>query len=180
MKEEIIIAGYGGQGAVLAGSLIANIALESGLETCAMVSYGVETRGGTTKSTVIISDNKIGSPVVINPTTAIIMSESSLEKLEDKVKKNGLIILNTSECKKKVSRKDVEVIEIEATKLAEELGNKKVANVLLVGIYIKNKKDLQIDSSLKIIKKMLPEATEDIIELNKKAFNKGYNLKGEN
>lgn len=178
MKEEIIIAGHGGQGVVLAGNLIANIAMECGLETCAMFSYGVEMRGGVVNSTVIISDNKIGSPVVVNSTTAIIMSESSLEKFEEKVKKNGLIILNTSECKKKVSRKDVKVIEIEATKLAEEIGNNKAANVLLVGAYIKSR-NLRISSSLNIIKKILPRAKEEIIELNKKALDKGYNLKGD-
>ena len=80
MKESIVIAGHGGQGVVLAGNLIAHIAMENGLETCAMVSYGVEMRGGTANSTVIISDNKIGSPFVVNPTTAIIMNQPSLQK----------------------------------------------------------------------------------------------------
>ena len=178
MKESIVIAGHGGQGVVLAGNLIANIAMEKGLETCAMVSYGVEMRGGTANSTVIISDNKIGSPVVVNPTTAIIMNQPSLEKFEEKVEKNGLIILNTSECSKKVPRKDVKVIKIEATKLANELGNKKVANVLLVGAYMKNMK-FKIDSALSLLKKILPKADEEIIELNKKALDIGYNFKGD-
>jgi len=179
MKDEIIIAGHGGQGVVLAGNFISNAAMESGLETCSMVSYGVEMRGGTASSSVIISDKKIGSPVVVSPTTALIMNEPSLEIFEEKLKKDGLIILNTSECKKKVSRKDVKVIEINATKIAENIGNKKIANFIMLGIYIKNRKELKIDPSLNIINKILPKAKEEIIELNKKAFNKGYNFKGD-
>ena len=113
MKDELIIAGSGGQGVVLASSIITNIAMKSGLETCSMISYGVEMRGGTANSTVIISDSKIGSPVIVNPATAIIMNQQSLEKFEGTIKKNGLIILNISGCKKKVSRKDIKVIEVE-------------------------------------------------------------------
>jgi len=176
MKEEILIAGHGGQGVVVAGSLIANAAMEEGLETCGTVSYGVEMRGGTANSTVIISDKKIGSPVVVNPTTAIIMNQPSLERFEEVVKENGLVILNTSECKKEVSRKDVKVIEVEATKLAEELGNRRVANIIMVGIYLKNRSILKLESSFKMLKKVLPRASDELIELNKKALLKGHSL----
>ena len=174
MKEEILIAGHGGQGVVVAGSLIANSAMEEGLETCGAVSYGVEMRGGTANSTVIISDKKIGSPVVVNPTTAIIMNQQSLERFEEAVEENGLIILNTSECKKKVTRKDVQFIEVEATKMAEELGNKRVANIITVGIYLKKRKILKLETSLKMLKKVLPRASDEMIELNKKALLRGY------
>jgi len=174
MKDKILIAGHGGQGVVVAGSLIANAAMEEGLETCGTVSYGVEIRGGNVNSTVIISSKKIGSPVVVNPTTAIIMNQEALERFEETFEVNGLVILNTSECKKKVSRKDVEVIEVEATKIAEELGNKKVANIIMLGIYLKNKNILQLESSLKMLKRVLPKASDELIELNKKALLTGY------
>ena len=176
MKEELLIAGHGGQGVVLAGSLLANSAMAEGLETCGMVSYGVEVRGGTAYSTVIISSKKIGSPVVANPTTAIIMNQPSLERFEASLEEKGLIILNTSECKKKSSRKDIKVIEVEATKIAEELGNKKVANIIMVGIYLKNKNILKLETNLKMLKKVLPRASDELIELNKKALLKGYGI----
>ena len=174
MREELLIACYGGQGVVVAGSLIANSAMEEGLETCGTVSYGVEMRGGTANATVIVSSKKIGSPVVVNPTTVIIMNQESLERFEEAVEENGLVILNTSECKKKVSRKDVKVIEVEATKIAEELGNKKVANIIMVGIYLKDKNILKLETSLKMLKKVLPKASDELIELNKKALLEGY------
>lgn len=174
MKDELLIAGHGGQGVVLAGSLIANSAMAEKLYVCGMVSYGVEIRGGTANSTVIISEQKIGSPVVVNPATAIIMNEPSLERFENSIQKNGLIILNTSECKKKVSRKDVKVIEIPATEIAEELGNKKVANIVMIGAYIKNRETIKLESAVDNIKNVLPNSTEGIIEINKKALLKGY------
>ena len=173
MKDSIIISGFGGQGVVLAGSLIANAALEQGLETCGMVSYGAEMRGGTAHSTTIVSDKLISSPVVINPTTAIIMNQPSLEKFEDKLEKDGMIILNTSECKTKPTRKDIKVIAIEATKIAEELGNKRVANVVMVGAYLKNQDMVSFDSTIKVLSKVL-KGKEKLIEINEKALLLGY------
>lgn len=174
MKEELIIAGYGGQGIVVAGSLLANAAIEDGLETCGMVCYGAEMRGGAANSTVTISDEKIGSPVIVKPDTVIILNEISLDKFENDIKKGGLLILNISECKRKAKRSDIKVIEIEATKLAEELGNKKVTNMIMLGAYLKNKKILNFESVLKMLKKVLPKADDKIIELNKTALLKGY------
>jgi 2-oxoglutarate ferredoxin oxidoreductase subunit gamma len=174
MKEEILIAGYGGQGVVVAGSLLANVAMEKGLQTCGMVSYGAEMRGGAASATVTISDEPIGSPVVVKPDSAMIMNEISLKTFESDVKENGLIILNISECKNKVARKDVKVIEIEATKIAEELGNKKAANMVMIGLYLRNKNIIEFSSALNMVRKVLPKANERIIELNKKALLKGY------
>lgn len=176
MKEQIFIAGSGGQGVVLAGSLLANTAMEEGLETCGMISYGAEMRGGTSNSSVIISDKKIGSPVVVSPDTAIIMNQPSLEKFEDMIKKGGLLILNISECKKKPQRTDIKIIEIEATKEAQQLGNKKIANLILIGAYLRNSNILSLDSALNRVKKVLPKSSEEIIVLNKKALQKGAEL----
>lgn len=176
MKEQILIAGYGGQGVVLAGSLIANAALKEGLEVCGMVSYGAEMRGGTAKATTIISDKKIGSPVVVKPDAAIIMNELSLKKYEPSIKEGGLIILNTSECKGKVSRPDLKVVKIQATETAKEIGDKKVANLLMVGAYLQTKGILTVESAINVLKKVLPRAKEEMIELNKKALQKGAEL----
>lgn len=173
MKDSIIISGFGGQGVVLAGSLIANAALKQGLETCGMISYGAEMRGGTAHSTTIVSDKLISSPVVLNPTTIIIMNQPSLEKFESELQHDGLIILNTSECKTLPTRKDIKVIEVEATKLAEQLGNKRIANVILVGAYLKERKTINIDSAIKILSKVL-KGKEKLIEINEKALRLGY------
>ncbi|MBD3164228.1 2-oxoacid:ferredoxin oxidoreductase subunit gamma [Candidatus Woesearchaeota archaeon] len=175
MKDSIICAGFGGQGVVLTGSLIANAALKQGLETCGMVSYGVEMRGGTANSSAIISDKKIGSPVVVNPTTAIIMNDPSLERFEPKLQENGLLILNTTECKTRPKRKDIKLIEIKATALAQQLGNKKVANVILVGAYIKERKIINLDSAFDVMPKVL-KGKERLVEINKKALEKGYSM----
>src|SRR3989344_5975584 len=166
MKEDILIAGFGGQGVVLAGSLLANTAMEEGLETCGIVSYGVEMRGGAANSTVTIADHKIGSPVVVNPDSAIIMNQESLFKFEKDIKRNGLMIVNSSECKN-VSRTDIEIIEIPATKIAEELGDKRAANLVMIGAYLQKKKILTIEAALSRIKKVLPKATDKVIELNR-------------
>ena len=174
MKDEILIAGHGGQGVVVAGSLIANSAMTEGRNICGMISYGVEMRGGTSNSTIIISDKEIGSPVVVNPSTALIMNDESLERFEKDVKKNGLIIIDISSCKKKVSRKDVKVIEILATKIAEDVGNKKTANMVMAGSYIKNKGTIKLQSAFDNIKKVLPKAEDDLIELNKRALTRGH------
>jgi 2-oxoglutarate ferredoxin oxidoreductase subunit gamma len=174
MKEEILIAGYGGQGVVVAGSLLANSAIAQGLETCGMVSYGAEMRGGAASSTVIISDSKIGSPVVVRPDTAIIMNEISLNTFEKDVKQNGLIIVNISECKKKVSRKDVKVIEVDATKIAVGFGNIKAANFVMLGAYLKNKKTIKLDTALNTVRIVLPRLDEKMLELNKTALLNGY------
>ena len=139
-----------------------------------MVSYGAEMRGGAASATVTISDEPIGSPVVVKPDSAMIMNEISLKTFESDVKENGLIILNISECKNKVERKDVKVIEIEATKIAEELGNKKAANMVMIGLYLRNKNIIEFSSALNMVRKVLPKANERIIELNKKALLKGY------
>ena len=174
MKEEIIISGFGGQGIVLAGSLLANAAIEDELETCGMVSYGAEMRGGAASATVTISSEKIGSPVVVKPDSALILNQISLEKFENDIKKGGLLILNISECSKRPSRKDITVIEVEATKNAEKLGNKKAANMVMIGAYLKNKKILNIESVLKNVKKVLPKADDNLLQLNKEALLIGY------
>lgn len=174
MKDEILIAGHGGQGIVVAGSLIANSAVSEGLYVCGMFSYGVEIRGGTANSTIIVSDEKIGSPVVVNPKTALIMNTPSLERFEKDVEKGGLIILNVSECKKKVSRKDVGVIEIPATKIADELGNKKTANMVMVGAYIKNRGTIKIQSAVENVRRVLPKAEIEVVKINERALLKGY------
>jgi len=173
MKQEIVIAGYGGQGVVLAGSILANAAAYQDLHTTGMISYGAEMRGGTANSTTIISDETIGSPVVVNPNVALIMNTASLDKFESILQKNSLVIINTSECKKLPDRQDLKVITIEATKLAEEMGNKRIANFVMIGAYIKNTDVIKKNSVESIMNGVMKKVPADLMELNKKALAKG-------
>ncbi len=174
MKEKIIIAGHGGQGIILAGSLLANTAMNQNLQICGTISYGVQMRGGTTNSSMILSDKKIESPIITKPTVLLILNQPALDKYENLVEKNGLVILNTSDCKTKVSRDDVCVVEVDATKIAEKLGNKKATNMVMVGAYLKKNRTLDIKLAKSMVKKVLPKASEELIELNKKALLLGY------
>ena len=173
MKQEIIVAGYGGQGVVLAGNILANAASYLNLETTGMVSYGAEMRGGTANSTTIISDRKISSPVVVNPNIALVMNTASLEKFEPLLKKDSLLIINTTECRKEPVRKDIKVCKIEATKIAEELGDKRIANFVMLGSYLKNTDVLTKESIFSVMKEVMKRVPDDLIELNRKALERG-------
>jgi 2-oxoglutarate ferredoxin oxidoreductase subunit gamma len=174
LKEEILIAGYGGQGIVVTGSLFANAALKSNLHTCGMVCYGAEMRGGAANATVTISDSKIGSPVVVHPDAALILNDLSLEVFEKDIKPGGLLILNSSECKNRPKRSDIVIVEVAATKIAQDLGNKKVANMVMVGAYLKKKTLLSFETVEGALATVLPKADSKLLEINKKALKQGY------
>jgi len=176
MEQKIMIAGFGGQGIVLAGNILAQTALAENKNVAAMVSYGAEVRGGTANCTIIISNHEIASPVVDNPNIAIILNEPSLDKFENEVEKDGLIVLNSSLAKRDLIRKDVKVLKIPATELADELGNLKVANLILLGAFIKKTNILSLDKVMEILPKSFPNNKQDLVEINKKALQKGAEL----
>ncbi len=173
MREEIIMAGSGGQGIMFAGTLLAQAAMDEGLNVTYFPSYGAQMRGGTANCTVIISDENIGSPVVTNPFILLAMNEDSLERFVSKLKKNGLIIVNSSLLKKKIRIDDIEIIEIPATELAEELGDSRVANMVILGAYIKRRKVVSLERAMGSLRKVLGEEREDLLKLNREALRKG-------
>ena len=175
-EQKIMIAGFGGQGIILAGNVIAQAALIENKKVAAMVSYGAEVRGGTANCTVVISDEEIASPVVETPTIAIILNQPSLDKFENDVVKNGLIVLNSSLVQREVKRKDIEVLKLPATELANGLGNKKVANLILIGAFIKKTNLLDINKVLEILPKAFPKSKQDLVEINRQALLKGAGL----
>jgi len=137
MQYEVIIAGFGGQGVMLIGQLLANAAMLQGSTTSWMPSYGPEMRGGTANCTVIVSDGAIGSPVVPRPGAAIVMNRPSMDKFEPLVQPGGVIIVNSSLVDRKAVRTDVDVLYIDANRLAEhEVGTNKSANMVVGGAYI--------------------------------------------
>jgi 2-oxoglutarate ferredoxin oxidoreductase subunit gamma len=173
VKEEIIMAGSGGQGIMFAGTLLAHSAMEEGLNVTYFPSYGAAMRGGTANCTVIISDENIGSPVVTNPSTLLAMNEDSLERFASKVKKGGLIIINSSLSNKEVVIDDIEVLKIPATELAEKLGDSKVANMVILGAYIKRRKVVSLERTMESLGKVLGEGRNKLLKLNREALRKG-------
>ena len=175
MNEEIICAGFGGQGIMLMGKLLAETGMKEGYNVTWLPSYGAEVRGGTAHSMVHISRNKIASPTVFRPTTCIVMNKPSLKKFMYRVKKDGLLIVNTSMVDEIFEKRSVRIAGFPLTELAAELGNVKVANMIAVGTFIKLKKLLSLKNAEMTLAKILP-AKKDLISINKKALRKGYEL----
>jgi 2-oxoglutarate ferredoxin oxidoreductase subunit gamma len=176
MQEKILIAGFGGQGVVLAANVLAQTALVENKNVTAMVSYGAEMRGGTAHCTLTISDKEIASPSFDDPTIAIILNQPSLDKFEGKVVKNGLIVLNSSMVDRETKRDDIDVIKIPATSLATELGNVKIANLILLGAFIKKTNIISLEKVIEILPKAFPKHKQDLIEINIEALRKGAGL----
>jgi 2-oxoglutarate ferredoxin oxidoreductase subunit gamma len=173
MQTEIIIAGFGGQGVLFAGQLLAYTAMEEGLDVTWYPSYGPEMRGGTANCTVIIADEEIGAPVVTRPTACIAMNLPSLDKYENLVKKDGILIIDSSMVDRPVKREDVRTVVLPASSLAEELGNKRMSNMILLGALIANLPVISMESFERSLKEHLPERHMHLLEANVKALELG-------
>jgi 2-oxoglutarate ferredoxin oxidoreductase subunit gamma len=136
MQDELIVAGFGGQGVLLVGKMLAYAGMAEGMEVSWLPSYGPEMRGGTCNCTVVVGDRPVGSPVVQHPTGLIAMNLPSLDKFEPQVKPGGLILINTSLVNREPARADVRVVRVPANEIALELGNPRGANMVALGAYI--------------------------------------------
>ena len=176
MLERIIISGFGGQGVMLMGRLLAYAGMIEGKKVAWMPSYGPEMRGGTANCTVLISSNEIGSPIVSHPKILIAMNQPSLDKFEPNVRENGLIILNSSLIKREVKRKDVNIIRIPADDIAGKLGNSRAANMVVLGAYVKKSGVVKMETIFKALEKALAGRNQKLIDINKKALKQGAEL----
>lgn len=176
MKEEIVIAGFGGQGVLSMGKILAYAALMNNLEVTWMPSYGPEQRGGTANVTVIISDKDISSPIVDTYDTAVILNQQSLNKFESHVKPGGTLIYDPYGIHHRPTRTDINIIEVKAMDATIELGNAKGYNMILLGALLKVKPIVSLDNVLKGLKKALPERHHHLIPANEKAILTGMNL----
>ena len=176
MLERIIISGFGGQGIMLIGRLLAYAGMIEGKKVAWMPSYGPEMRGGTANCTVIISSNEIGSPVVSHPKILIAMNQPSLDKFEANVSKDGLIILNDSLIEREVKRNDIKVIKIPADDIADKLGNSRAANMVVLGAYVEQSEIVKMDTIFKALEKALAGRNKKLLEINKEALKKGAEL----
>ena len=176
MLDEIIIAGFGGQGVLLMGRLIAYAGMLEGKKVAWLPSYGTEMRGGTANCRVIICSDDVASPVVTNPKTLIAMNKPSLDKFEPEVETGCTIIINQSLISQDVKRNDVQVLKVPANEIANELGNIRVANMVALGAYLAAKKSIKVESIIKALEDTLGKKSKKIVELNKKAIEKGGEL----
>ena len=176
MKEEIIIAGFGGQGVLSMGKILAYSGIMQNQEVTWMPSYGPEMRGGTANVTVILSDKKISSPILSNFDTAIILNQQSLDKFENQVKPGGLLIYDPNGITKHPTRKDITIYQVEATDEATRTGNTKVFNMIVLGGYLKIKPIVELENVMKGLEKSLPKRHHNLIPENKDAILKGMEL----
>jgi len=176
MTSEITIAGFGGQGIVSSGIILAHAGLLEDKHVTFFPSYGAEMRGGTANCSVVISTEPIASPVVANPDIVIIMNEPSLVRFEPMVKLNGMFFFNQTLIKSRPKRTDITVIPIEANAIAEELGQGRIANMVMLGALIKKTNLIKLESLSKAQRKRFARASEEQLLLNEKALKRGYDL----
>ena len=174
MENKVICAGFGGQGVMSMGQLLAYAGMIEDKHVSWLPSYGPEMRGGTANCGVTVSDEEIGSPIITNDADiAIVMNLPSLIKFEKDVKPGGKIFINSSLIERKVERTDIEVYYIDANKIAADIGNIKAANLVMLGAVLKSTPIVDIESILEAFKKVFGPSKERFIPQNREALIKG-------
>ena len=174
MNEKYLFAGFGGQGILFSGKVLAYKGLTDGKNVSWLPSYGPEMRGGTASCSVIVSDNPIGSPIVSNPEILIAMNLPSLDAYEDKVTSGGMIFVDSALIERKVKREDVKAFYIPATRIANELGIPTLANMIILGKMIKETGVVKFENAVEAMKKVVSAKRQDLLEMNIKALQTGY------
>ncbi len=173
METSIIISGFGGQGVLFAGQVLAYTGMESGMQVSWIPSYGPEMRGGTAHCTVILSDEPIGSPLVRRPDIAVAMNRPSMDRYEPLVKDGGLLLINSSLVEQPATRGDIRVLRVPATELAEELGDKRLANMVLVGAMLASTELVSLKTVERTLEAQLPGSRREMLTPNRQALQRG-------
>ena len=173
MQTEIIVSGFGGQGALFAGQLLAYAAMDEGLHVTWIPSYGPEMRGGTAHCTVTISDDDIGSPLVRYPKAVIAMNMPSLDKYEALVHEGGVLVVNSSLMTRQATRPDICIVNVPANTIAEELGSSKLANLVLMGALLAAMDVLPVEAVERALAAHLPARHRHLMEANRQALRRG-------
>jgi 2-oxoglutarate ferredoxin oxidoreductase subunit gamma len=174
MQKEIIIAGFGGQGVLFGGQVLAYAAMDTGKQVTWIPSYGPEMRGGTANCTVVIADDEIGSPLVKNPPLAIALNLPSFDKYEQLMQKGGTLIVNKSMVDRGAKRDDIKVIFVPCNEIAEEIGDKRLMNMVAVGALLTALPELKLKDIEKALENHLPAKHKDLLPQNFQALKKGY------
>ena len=175
MQTEVVMSGFGGQGLMMIGKLLALSGLDEGKAVTWLPSYGPEMRGGTANCTVVIADHPIGSPLISTPRAAVVMNQPSLEKFAPTLRKNGVLVINSSMIPINSDRTDLRSFRIKANDIAAEMGNRRSANLVMLGAYIGMEELVSHKTIIKAIEKAFA-AKKKFIDVNRKTFTKGYEL----
>ena len=172
-REEMIIAGFGGQGVILLGKLMATAGMKAGCEVTYIPSYGAEVRGGTANCSVIIDSEPIASPLVDEPDTLIVMNQASFDKFVPQLKPGGLLVVNRSLIDTPVARDDIEVVEVRADEIAAELNSPRSANMVALGAYLKKRGRLTQKQVAESLSYVLAKRHHSMLAVNQKAIMHG-------
>lgn len=176
MAHEVIISGFGGQGVMSMGQLLTYAGMLEDKNVSWLPSYGPEMRGGTANCSVIVSDDMVGSPIVTEATAVIAMNLPSLEKFEKAIIPHGLLIINSSLIERQAKREDIKTYYIPANEIADELGNSRVANMVMLGAYLEKTKVVSPDSIIESLKEVLGSSKAHLIPVNQEALKRGAQL----
>jgi 2-oxoglutarate ferredoxin oxidoreductase subunit gamma len=174
MQKEIIIAGFGGQGVLFGGQVLAYAAMDTGKEVTWIPSYGPEMRGGTANCTIIIADEEIGSPLVKNPPLAIALNLPSFDKYEEMLAPGGTLVVNQSMVDRGPKRDDIHVLLVPCNGIAEEIGDKKLLNMVAVGALLTALPEISIKDVEKALEAHLPERHKHLLPKNYEALKRGF------
>lgn len=175
MQTEVIMSGFGGQGLMMIGKLLAYAGLEEGKTVTWLPSYGPEMRGGTANCTVVVADGPIGSPLITSPGAVIVMNQPSLEKFAPMLRKGGTLVINSTMIPINSDRTDIRIFRIKADDIAEELGSRRSANLVILGAFIGLEEVVSHETIIAAIKKTFA-SKKQFIDVNCKTFMKGYEL----
>ncbi len=176
MHQEVVMAGTGGQGVMVIGQLLAHAAVIEDKEVVWFPSYGPETRGGSANCTVIVSSEQIGSPVTACPDTLVALNQVSLDRFVDSIKREGVIVVNTSLAALPTDREDCEIVAVPANDIAAELGNLKIANMVMLGAFIGLLSPVKIESVIEALSEVIPRHRHSLLPLNEQALRRGAEL----
>ena len=179
MQKEIMIAGFGGQGVLFAGQVLAYAAMDMGKEVTWIPSYGPEMRGGTANCTVVIADEEIGSPLVEFPPAAIVLNLPSYDKYEPIMQKGGVLVVNASMVDRGAIRADITTISIHANEIAEELGDMRLMNMVTIGALLAALPEVSLAAVEAALKAHLPARHQKLLPSNFAALRRGYKIAGE-
>ncbi len=176
MLEQNIFAGFGGQGALLMGQLLAMASMIEGKEVSWLPSYGPEMRGGTANCSVVISDEPVASPLVTNANSIVVLNRPSLTKFESHVIPGGNLFINSSVIPEKSERNDINVYYVPMTEVAYELGNVKVSNMVMLGAFVEATQCVKMESIVEALRHKLGEKKAKLIPMNEEALNRGAQI----
>jgi 2-oxoglutarate ferredoxin oxidoreductase subunit gamma len=175
MENTVIMAGFGGQGMLLIGKILAHAGMHEGKEVSWLPSYGPEMRGGTANCTVVVSDKPVGSPLVYHPRAAIVMNLPSLDKFEPLVRPGGLVVVNTSLIRREPVRTDITVMRIPATEMAADIGGSRVANMIVFGAYVAAAAPVSVEGVRAVMGELFGHKPA-VLEANQRAFLRGVEI----